>query len=1345
MIEENYWNELLVKLAGPSTQAQHTPQQEAGEITEERQQPQPKQSELLNLDTNVDHPCEISNGKIEAASIGQDFLYQNYVIDSEIPSSPIYARKINIELQTANGSQERALPRRSFAANKHFIVIQNVDKEIEVLNAIDFSIRTKLETPKEDLSDICLYTKPPHTFVCLAYPSGIYAFIIELAIDSQKIFSKCLLQFPIMQTLQTTEMKVEWKNENRFALISNKDVTLFSIASSEQMIPEEKETKNMSPAQFFVFTQEKKIIDFAFSQKNHLLFLCLESGVIKVINSDNGSKLREFLPYQQPEQCKRILLFRNLLPTDPTKGPLAFAPGGDYTLKDIFITLSETGHIKVWDLGEWDNSAQSYYCIESNSPQENGQTKESLRFAVFDFSKSFLFVVRGNEEKYQSVLTYHVNPDFYRWTEQYKEMKKQKKFFDYVGEFRLPNTQELNDIVVLNINQNDRLALNFIEGEEEMNLMQKCDPYKEEYCDARTALEVLYLTKSGLGMAVIHCRKVYPAFETMDPDFYTIEGLIGGKSSAQQLSAGDVEKIGEPGNLQGNAIEAEKSEEEGMVIENSEPLGSKAMGLTKPKESPAARGQGDQKLLSNETKNVSGDNEGRNKTPRRKKRFTDYVDYPKSEGENPIGKNDKNAPELGELVFDSQQKKHKPTILRTSPPNKSKAKQESQATQNETKQDSTLAATNNPLKLKFASKKPFQKPSNPVKADSAQTQIAQQLNENNSVYDNPPSNSARLDSSKVSAEKREEEDKTQENATRPRQVGALPNQLAPPLARDLSIESVLDNKLKTFTDDFMKYFDNKFSKMEQIIENKIEERMNKMQVNLTQGTGNLQLDSQLTTMFSKAFEFQVTPSMEKYLTKLFEQINANFEKGQKFYMDKLMMEQSKAAQIRDTMNELLKSFLQISNTLTETAASNQTAFSKLEVVFQEKKGQILKAVDQISGMMAKQEELQRRLENTERAMFESVSRLRDEIRGQIQLVEPRRLEEGKSGRPEIGSKPHDGPKEGKPEPPQPLETSKPQQQQQAGIEPRQTDKFQGVQTINPGVFQPQNYPPTNYNQPNQSPQDFPSQHPLNQGPGQPQPYQMPPNYMQPNIHMYPSHGQQMQGRGPETQTPKSGLEDNQMKSFVDMFITQLQKMNTTPPPWQQNDQMNPNAIPMQQPHVQKQFPDAQIAPKKDEKELQGNLGNQGQYMPSSYQPSMQSPSGGQTPSKTNQMPGANNPNYPPDFKPKSDEKMLNKEPTGGVQQFPPNYGYGGMKPMNPPQNNPNWQPEHYGPPGGYYQPPKTFPMSKHISGGKPEGGNMGYMGGGGGDNQRKHQNYQSNNPRPMPRNKYQDRDRKGAP
>ena len=90
---------------------------------------------------------------------------------------------------------------------------------------------------------------------------------------------------------------------------------------------------------------------------------------------------------------------------------------------------------------------------------------------------------------------------------------------------------------------------------------------------------------------------------------------------------------------------------------------------------------------------------------------------------------------------------------------------------------------------------------------------------------------------------------------------------------------------------------------------------------------------------------------------MFEQVHQTFEKGQRFFVERLALEQTKSQHIKESLTEVVKMFTQISTAISENFHSSQSSAEKIELLLSEKQNQISKLVATLSDLIKKEEEL----------------------------------------------------------------------------------------------------------------------------------------------------------------------------------------------------------------------------------------------------------------------------------------------------------------------------------------------------------------------------------------------------
>jgi hypothetical protein len=130
------------------------------------------------------------------------------------------------------------------------------------------------------------------------------------------------------------------------------------------------------------------------------------------------------------------------------------------------------------------------------------------------------------------------------------------------------------------------------------------------------------------------------------------------------------------------------------------------------------------------------------------------------------------------------------------------------------------------------------------------------------------------------------------------------------------VESLLETKLERIDSGIKGLLEKEVKKEEvlkgslrDVIENLVDDKLIKV---LKENFNCL-----MSNNFNEVFEELVVPIFEKYLTKVFDKTNSIFEKGLKFYVDKLSIEERKASQLKDQFSVMMNQFL-----------SNSKVFSK---------------------------------------------------------------------------------------------------------------------------------------------------------------------------------------------------------------------------------------------------------------------------------------------------------------------------------------------------------------------------------------------------------------------------------
>jgi hypothetical protein len=180
------------------------------------------------------------------------------------------------------------------------------------------------------------------------------------------------------------------------------------------------------------------------------------------------------------------------------------------------------------------------------------------------------------------------------------------------------------------------------------------------------------------------------------------------------------------------------------------------------------------------------------------------------------------------------------------------------------------------------------------------------------------------------------------------------------------LESLLESKLDTIEFGMKSLLDREghreevFKKnLRDVIESLVDEKLIKV---LKENFNCL-----MSNNFNEVFEELVVPICEKYLTKVFDKTNSIFEKGLKFYVDKISIEERKASQLKDQFSLMMNQFLANSKVFSKST-QDFAQISKELTVNQNK--EITKTLSDLEEKMEKFSEKQDKiLDMMEKMMF----------------------------------------------------------------------------------------------------------------------------------------------------------------------------------------------------------------------------------------------------------------------------------------------------------------------------------------------------------------------------------------
>lgn len=376
----------------------------------------------------------------------RDFLLpRNTFLDPTKPPETlkIQEHKINKVRQTT--PQDKI--RRTFTLDSHYICSISGENSILIKSNENIMLPCAIENIPSTVLDLCLYEGAGFSLLAIICKDGtISGYKIELNESKNSISIHHFLTHRIEGEIQYPQ--IVWKDMCKLGVNLGTELILIEVIQ-----PEYKEGQPLSepskPRSFNTLRCDKAIRDICFSPRYALAYLLLEDNTIRVINVENGFTIREFVPHNS--RVIRMLVYKNLAKATPANsGPpqvVKFSKDHDYSLKDVFITITEDFEVKIWDLSEWDNENKTYYCLEGMLLKQNfaKAQPESIIQTFFDLKRQFLFITCSqNDNKETSVVAIQINDFFQKFQENYTTAKKQTKFCGCVTKILLQKPNIIN-------------------------------------------------------------------------------------------------------------------------------------------------------------------------------------------------------------------------------------------------------------------------------------------------------------------------------------------------------------------------------------------------------------------------------------------------------------------------------------------------------------------------------------------------------------------------------------------------------------------------------------------------------------------------------------------------------------------------------------------------------------------------------------------------------------------------------------------------------------------------------------------------------------------------------------
>lgn len=909
-------------------------------------------------------------------------------------------------------------------ATKDFLVYADSPNIIKAVSLYNLTINSELKLHENQVIEIAVYNenktsvinplssifkeKKVNLFGSIDNKGLLLIWYVTFSEEGGQIYQKTLMSTLLMENCK--EIRMKFKTPFVFLTYFNQELSVWSLSQNHYEPINSKNLVNSGdqnqqeipgPSKYLTHIFSNKIIDAEFSQKNDLIYVGLENNSISILNIERLDLIKSFVPYNgENENLIQILPFMNIFKSlQPVNKE---SPPKDFSLKDVFITISDNIKIKVWDLSELENKERNFGCIQVAKPPicdlKIEQNHPEKKFVMdFDFTRNFLFILfRQNKENI--MLIYHIDTKFYEYNEE--TFKNQQNFFDFLKEFKLQESPIYQFQVINLYEQEYKLyfhteekvvftvnALNEIQNEE--------IPKNNEICNSKTYFAIFCLYSDYFNINLVGSEAVYPIYLIEDLDKIEKNQENQNKNAENPANECEEKKENFPPPIPDFLIE---------MHNNNFMKEEKIENLCKNEN------ENDNKNNTNNTMSNNNNNNNQNiinnnsidenyfKEMYQKMGLattqnflnTQQTSFQFQQMMMPMNLNNPIA--INNNIVDQHQITNIPYINNNNPninanfnnnsrlqgpinkqkvvKKKQKKTRENQILSNEKHQKVIIAAENNLIdsdKIKNIEKE--------LKGLSPNSEIIS-LTNNNPHYEELTNKLNNEE--KFLLDNNEENNKAQttQNKKNNEEENNKNNQIKDFDMFFEKFSSMIDNKMEHLKEEIEKNINQKF---ENLKSNKmINEDNNKHSMINENNESNFPKDLQIhfSKMFSEQFEKIVTPCFEKYLIKIFEQINNTFERGQKFFIDKVNIEQIKSQNIKDSLQETMKIFMQISNSLSESITNNKNN-NKMDFIFNEKQAQVNKLLDNVSEIMKKEQEIQEKLGDIEKNFQNIVGNLKE--------------------------------------------------------------------------------------------------------------------------------------------------------------------------------------------------------------------------------------------------------------------------------------------------------------------------------------------------------------------------------
>ena len=890
------------------------------------------------------------------------------------------ARKMNFEVKSMKAFKLGGKKRKSFCVNEKFLAFENKQGEIEILLQRDFSVRGRIPQIKSEILDMALHSKSEDSKLAVLTQNELQIIKIIVLEDQFQVTTETLSAFKFESS--DLPMQIKFKDESTITLAVGSELCIFSLESNESKITDTQALIKFDPQPTNIIKVKETVRDYCFSTRKNSIIFVLEHGKAVLVDVAKDSASFEFKPLHTRALCVAVLNYA------PIKR----------TAEEYFIFVGGNGDFTVRDLNAVDPLTGEYRIVDQES---SFAEKSEVIFSQVDSSMSFLFIGKKDLRNNDCVVI-----SAYHFSGQVLYQQNESILLDHCEKFLIqrPQPQNLNVLGAQIILKHDE--------DDETPQEEKKENEIEKLCNAKTIFQIFYQTQEALNIAAIGADAIYPGYESGNKDFVSSRlNTAGNITESLVVNQDDISPHRTEPYLEDRTKDnADSSNAECFEIDYQS-LATEAGGYVFPEEKKissekpkaSTEEKTDRQLEEANTGNVKPEasetveKSTEQSSEPKKTENASIQDGPYNVVDQTSEKMDTKAKHKGGANSGSKSRGHgEPKItyeikVQPQPAGQVMQKQEDPKAGKKKKGKAGRKDSEADLIVDPNADKGRQQNPNKKGSQKAGKQEAGGQKQNPKASENFKKGTTEYNVGEWNYKNIQEE---QDPRVQGSQMRGRPQKEHP--EREWKEDEYFEKKehgstnfelLSIYFDklnkECMNFIEEKFDRMEEIIDMKVNERMNRWQQSFNMNEIYQELDDRMAQLFTQTFDTRVVPSIEQYLVKMFGQIGSVIERGQKYYMDKLNSEQAKAEQLRESMDQLVNSFTQISLILNTSTTKNQSTANQIDQILHEKSSQILTSLEQVTRLMQKQEQLQQMLETTEKGIFNTLNELKNELGTQL--------------------------------------------------------------------------------------------------------------------------------------------------------------------------------------------------------------------------------------------------------------------------------------------------------------------------------------------------------------------------